>query len=159
MLPTRFHVPRRTQDSTRWLTNFDYRACTFFGWPFNAIRLSINSTISWSYYPDSLSVWALPTSLAATTGIIIYFLFLQLLRCFNSLGFSLPSYVFTWWCYRITSSGFPHSDIPGSLCTYHSPRRFAVCCVLLQLLVPRHSPYALFNLIFSIAFLFVCFKF
>ena len=31
------------------------------------------------------SVWAGPTSLAATMGIIIYFLFLQVLRCFSSL--------------------------------------------------------------------------
>ena len=42
MIPTRFHVPRRTQDSTRSSQNFVYRACTFFDWPFNAIRLSIN---------------------------------------------------------------------------------------------------------------------
>ena len=30
-------------------------------------------------------VWALPRSLATTRGIIIYFLFLQVLRCFSSL--------------------------------------------------------------------------
>ena len=30
---------------------------------------------------------------------------------------------------------------------YRSPRRFAVCCVLLLLIMPRHSPYALCNLI------------
>ena len=35
------------------------------------------------------SVWALPISLAATLGIILYFLFLRLLRCFSSPG-SLP---------------------------------------------------------------------
>ena len=45
----------------------------------------------------------------------------------------------------ITTSG--HSDIDGSLCTYHSPSRFAVCCVLLQFQVPRHPPYALIHLI------------
>ena len=32
------------------------------------------------------SVWALPRSLAATGGIIFYFLFLRLLRCFSSPG-------------------------------------------------------------------------
>ena len=31
-------------------------------------------------------VWALPCSLATTQGIISYFLFLQVLRCFSSLG-------------------------------------------------------------------------
>ena len=32
------------------------------------------------------AVWALPRSLATTRGIIVYFLFLQVLRCFSSLG-------------------------------------------------------------------------
>ena len=31
-------------------------------------------------------VWALPRSLATTGGIIVYFLFLKVLRCFSSLG-------------------------------------------------------------------------
>ena len=39
--------------------------------------------------------------------------------------------------------GFPHSDIDGSQRAYRSPSRFAVCCVLLRLSVPRHPPYAL----------------
>ena len=43
--------------------------------------------------------------------------------------------------------GFPHSDTPGSLPVYDSPRRFAVICVLLLLYMPRHPPYALTNLI------------
>ena len=47
----------------------------------------------------------------------------------------------------MTMIGFPHSDTPDSLCAYHSSRLFAVRCVLLQLLMPRHSPYALSNLI------------
>ena len=33
----------------------------------------------------TLMVWALPRSLATTGGIIIYFLFLEVLRCFSSL--------------------------------------------------------------------------
>ena len=33
----------------------------------------------------TVTVWALPRSLATTKGIIIYFLFLQVLRCFSSL--------------------------------------------------------------------------
>ena len=38
-------------------------------------------------------VWALPRSLATTGGIIVYFLFLQVLRCFSSLR--LPLYINT----------------------------------------------------------------
>ena len=40
-----------------------------------------------SYNPDdaeTTSVWALPRSLATTGGIIFYFLFLRVLRCFSS---------------------------------------------------------------------------
>ena len=33
----------------------------------------------------TVQVWALPRSLATTGGIIVYFLFLQVLRCFSSL--------------------------------------------------------------------------
>src|SRR4026208_347314 len=43
----------------------------------------------------------------------------------------------------MTSSGFPHSDIPGSTRAYHSPRLIAVSHVLHRLRVPRHPPYAL----------------
>ena len=42
--------------------------------------------------------------------------------------------------------GFPHSDIRGSLAVCASPRLFAAFRVLLRLLVPRHSPPALFRL-------------
>ncbi len=42
--------------------------------------------------------------------------------------------------------GFPHSDISGSLLTYCSPKPFVVRHVLHRLLVPRHSPCALFYL-------------
>ena len=147
MLPTRFHVPRRTQDSTRSHSNFNYRACTFFGGPFNVLRLFVWVPRCGPTTPVLRLVWALPLSLATTKGIIIYFLLLQVLRCFNSLSCLLNCYVFTIGYTRITMCGFPHSDIPGSLCTYHSPRRFAVRCVLLLLIMPRHSPYALIHLI------------
>ena len=39
-----------------------------------------------------------------------------------------------------------HSDICGSLSAYDSPQLFAVCRVLLRLLMPRHSPCALSSL-------------
>src|SRR5665647_655096 len=44
---------------------------------------------------------------------------------------------------RFTTCEFPHSDICGSKTAYVSPQHFVVCHVLLRLLVPRHSPYAL----------------
>ena len=62
---------------------------------------------------------------------------------FSSLALCIPP-----GCLNITSGGFPHSDTPGSLPVYDSPRRFAVHCVLLLLYMPRHPPYALTYLIF-----------
>ena len=44
------------------------------------------------------------------------------------------------------AAGLPHSDIPGSMDICSSPRLFAACHVLLRLLMPRHSPCALFSL-------------
>src|SRR5690606_29764165 len=40
-------------------------------------------TTPWQH---ATKVWAIPASLATTRGIISYFLFLQVLRCFSSLG-------------------------------------------------------------------------
>ena len=40
-IPTGFHVPRRTQDTARFCSDFAYGGCTLFAWPFNAIQLSV----------------------------------------------------------------------------------------------------------------------
>ena len=47
---------------------------------------------------------------------------------------------------RYCRTGFPHSDIRGSLLMCSSPRLFAACHVLHRLLMPRHSPCALYSL-------------
>ena len=44
------------------------------------------------------------------------------------------------------SAGFPHSVILGSMLMCSSPRLIAACHDLLRLLMPRHSPCALFSL-------------
>ena len=46
-------------------------------------------------------------------------------------------------------SGFPHSEICGSIPIYGSPQLIAVSHVLLRLLMPRHSPCALISLTIS----------
>ena len=46
----------------------------------------------------------------------------------------------------INRAGLPHSDIPGSMPAYGSPRLFAVGHVLLRLSAPRHPPCALSSL-------------
>jgi hypothetical protein len=64
-----------------------------------------------------------------------FFLFLQLLRCFNSLGWLVPIYGF-----NRSYIGLPHSDIFGSMLASCSPKRFVGRYVLLRLCVPRYPP-------------------
>ena len=47
---------------------------------------------------------------------------------------------------RFCRTGFPHSEIPGSMPTCGSPRLIAACHVLHRLLLPRHPPCALSSL-------------
>ena len=84
-------------------------------------------------------VWALPRSLATTGGIIVYFLFLQVLRCFSSLRSPLHLVQIT----GLQPAGLSHSEIRGSkvICTY--PRLIAAYHVLHRLREPRHPPDAL----------------
>ena len=44
------------------------------------------------------------------------------------------------------SAGFPHSEISGSMLMCSSPKLIAACHVLHRLLMPRHSPCALYSL-------------
>ncbi|OUQ55223.1 hypothetical protein B5E56_14310 [Flavonifractor sp. An112] len=44
------------------------------------------------------------------------------------------------------SAGFPHSEICGSKLMCSSPQLIAACHVLHRLLMPRHSPCALYSL-------------
>ena len=65
--------------------------------------------------------------------------------------FQFPRFVFIYLCIgymmlRVCLSGFPHSEIPGSVPICGSPRHIGACPVLHRLLVPRHSPYALISL-------------
>ena len=46
------------------------------------------------------------------------------------------------------SRGFPHSEISGSTDICSSPKLIAACHVLRRLLMPRHSPCALYSLTF-----------
>ena len=126
---------------------FAYWTCTFYGRPFNAVLLISIVFFSRSYYPSSFAGLASSAFARRYLRNHFCFLFLRVLRCFNSPGCSLMAYVFSHGWHTITYVGFPHSDIHGSLRSYRSPWRFAVWCVLLQLLVARHSPYALINLI------------
>ena len=90
-------------------------------------------------------VWALPVSLAATSGITVVF---------SSSGYLDVSvhrvpFLNLWIGLRMAevfSAGFPHSEISGSMGICPSPKLFAAYHVLHRLLVPRHPPYALISI-------------
>ena len=87
-----------------------------------------------------LPVWALPCSLAATTGISFDY--------FSSgyLDVSVHQVCLPFGWYDMTRTGLPHSDICGSRLTCSSPQLFAAYRVLHRLKAPRHPPYALGSL-------------
>ena len=92
-----------------------------------------------------LPVWPLPLSLAATHRISFDF------SSSAYLDVSVQRVPFVTLCIHVTihsSSlwGFPHSEIHGSMHICYSPWLIAACHVLLRLLMPRHSPYALYSL-------------
>ena len=74
------------------------------------------------------------------------FLFLEVLRCFSSLGLPHAAYVFSGGYASITSRGFPHSGIRGSMPACGFPRLIAACHALHRFLAPRHPPSALSSL-------------
>ena len=92
------------------------------------------------------TVWALSISLAATLEIDKF--------SFSSSGYldvSVPRVPHVQLCIHCTltevsSAGFPHSDISGSLDMCSSPKLFAAYHVFHRLLVPRHPPCALISL-------------
>jgi hypothetical protein len=75
-LPTRLHVSRGTQDSSPIDCAFPYETLTRSGPAFQLVRVLGRSFCS-SYNPSGCCqslVWALPGSLATTTGISVDFL-------------------------------------------------------------------------------------
>jgi hypothetical protein len=77
------------------------------------------------------------------------FLFLWVLRWFTSPRWLPPTYGFGRGFLGMTRGGLPHSEIAGSKPVCGSPTLIAAYHVLLRLLAPRHSPYALSSLTIS----------
>ena len=138
---------RRYSGSCRLLNNFTYRAFTFSGLTSQSILLS--SQIAFAVlYPEGITTLGLASSRFARRyfGNLFWFLFLRLLRCFSSAGLPWYDYFFHHTIIQYCCIGFPHSDICGSMDICSSPQLFAACHVLLRLLMPRHSSYALLRL-------------
>ena len=122
---------------------FAYGAFTLSGWLSQNHSAKFHESLLRSEPRDArIPVWALPVSLAATSGIDV---------SFSSSGYldvsvhRVPLHTL-WiqiWIHGVSPCGFPHSDIRGSLDICSSPRLFAAYHVFLRLLVPRHPPCAL----------------
>ena len=107
---TEFHMFRATQD-----THHRHSTCIRDYHPlwstFPSGSADILTGSRRSYNPnnaETMLVWAVPRSLAATKGIINYFLFLRVLRCFSSPGLRWAA-----------EARLPHSEIYASkvICT------------------------------------------
>ena len=70
-----FLRPRPTQDTTTNVYDYAYRAFTFCGRSFQVRSTCHKRQLLWSYNPAAqwTAVWALPGSLATTSGITIVF--------------------------------------------------------------------------------------
>ena len=132
--------------SCRVSSGFGYGALTLSGRLFQSRSPAVTESLMQSEPRDArITVWALPRSLAATYGIEFSF--------FSSgyLDVSVPRVPHVQLCIHCTltevsSAGFPHSDISGSLDMCSSPKLFAAYHVFHRLLVPRHPPCALTTL-------------
>ena len=92
-------------------------------------------------------VWPLPRSLATTYGISVDFfsspyLDVSVQAVPHNLLFIHKELL------EYCSNGFPHSEIPGSMTAFVSPRLIVDRYVLHRLPMPRHSPCALISLTF-----------
>ena len=141
------------------------RVPPYSGYPmeFTAFRLQDSHLLWFSFPPNSTMLWIsysvykVLQPRSSRFGLFpfrspllresIFLSFPPATKMFQFTGLISYNYVFIIWYLDITLSEFPHSEISGSKHTYGSPEHIAVCRVLHQLLVPRHPPCALSNLI------------
>ena len=165
LLRTGFHVSGPTRDPpSQAVRAFAYGAVTLFRAPFQASSAS-PPLCNWprglgapGYGGPTTPRAATPPGFTACTGLGSSPLSLAATRGisfdFSSSGYldvSVPPVPFhtLWigvWILEVCSSGFPHSDISGSMDICSSPKLFAAYHVFHRLLVPRHPPCALFSL-------------
>ena len=140
LLPTRFLVSRGTLDHSHLALPFVYRSVTFYGLPFQVVRLGLASlmlvlnprvdirraTVDFRSYfrfyrrskvenRMSIRVWALPCSLAATEGISFDY------SSSGYLDVSVHRVCLPFGWYDMTRTGLPHLEIHGSKPTCGSP--------------------------------------
>ena len=138
----RISVPGSTQVSKGRQLVFAYGAITLFGRLSHTIPLTNRfvTSIFQTLQPRPCEHGRFRLFPVRSPLLGEYFLFLQVLRCFSSLGALPQAYVFSKKMLRVRRNEFPHSEIPGSKPVHGSPRLIAVSHVLHRHLTPRHSP-------------------
>ena len=149
MVPPASHgIPRAPRYSGySWLFRlFVYGALTLYDASSHTLQLKLNIPSAVQTPKELLPlVWPLPRSLATTGGISVDFSsspYLDVSVQAVPLIYLLIQYMMTEYC----SAGLLHSEICGSMCICHSPQLIAAYHVFRRLLVPRHSPCALYSL-------------
>ena len=131
-----------TQVPLQCVAIFVYETVTLYGRPFQALPLTQHNPILRSYNPEreTLSVWALPISLAATDGIDFS------LYSSRYLDVSVP-----WVCHIRLCIQRILIRVPRDYRSFvSSPKFIADFHALHRLLMPRHPPCALSNLTIGI---------
>jgi hypothetical protein len=122
-----FTCPALLRDLLWTRSLFAYRTITFYGLPFQGVRLRVSSLLCKPCNPNGQVHWFGHISPFARRylGNHFCFLFLCLLRCFSSASLASQSYEFRLGYTGMTLYGLPHSDTPGSTLYSSSPRLFA----------------------------------
>jgi hypothetical protein len=133
-----------------WIV-FAYASVTLCGSPFQRIRLTtrlVTLLLRTLQPPQHRNAMGLGCSdfarhYSRNRG---FFIFLQVLRWFTSLGSLVPAYVFSGPYMRFAHVGFPIRRSSDITPVCGSPKLIAACHVLHRLILPRHPPCALSSL-------------
>ena len=138
----RISVHGSTQVSSGRQSVFAYGAITLYGWLSHTIPLTdyFLTPMCRTLQPRLCKQRRFKLFPVRSPLLGKWSLFLQVLRCFSSLGALPQTYVFSKRMLEVRSSGFPHSEILGSTLVHSFPRLIAVSHVLHRHLAPRHSP-------------------
>ena len=141
-------MPRATQDTDRLKKRVKYGIITLYDATFQMLPFLFCLAMSQSYNPnfaETKLVWAIPVSLATTSGITFVFF------SYGYLDVSVPHVRLPLKNGMIQSSriGLPHSEICGSIRICQSPQLIAAYHVLHRLPEPRHPPCALIHFLFA----------
>ena len=154
--PASYRVSRvRYYSGATWLvSDFVYGSFTLFAWLFQNHSTIFLNTFWWSATPKNKSFGLASFPFARRyLGNRCFFLLLGLLRCFSSPRFlilryfihtAVPAHYYRW------VPPFGNLRFITDICSL--PQLIAACHVLHRLLVPRHPPYALFNLTSCLSF-------